>query len=230
MSDVASNIEAVRGRIADAAKGAGRDPDRVTLIGVSKRQPDERLFAAYEAGLRDFGENTVQELSRKAELFSERGWQVRWHFLGYLQRNKVNALLRAKVHRIHTVDRETLVDALAKRAPPEGLDVLAEINLGAEDQKAGVIPEALPGLLDSFAAHPELRLRGLMAIPPVDGREQHHFDTLRGLRDAHAGHAAMRAGDELSMGMSNDFEAAVAAGATWIRVGTRIFGPRPTKD
>lgn len=230
MSDVAANIEAVRGLIAAAAKGAGRDPNSVTLIGVSKRQPDERLFAAYEAGLRDFGENTVQELSRKAELFAQRGWQVRWHFLGYLQRNKVNALLRASVHRIHTVDREALVGALAKRAPPEGLDVLAEINLGAEEQKAGVTPDGLPGLLDAFVAHPELRLRGLMAIPPVDGREQHHFDTLRELREAHAGHPAMRAGDELSIGMSNDFEAAVVAGATWVRVGTRIFGPRSTKD
>lgn len=225
---IAENLAAIRERIDAAARRAGRDPAEVTLMGVSKRQPDASVLEAYEAGLRDFGENTVQELARKAELFAERGLAPRWHFIGHLQRNKINKLLEHPVHRIHSVDSPKLAHALAKRAPEDGLDVLVELNVGKEPQKGGVMPDDLADLLDALASEDALRMRGLMAIPPAEEDPRPYFETLRRVFDESRSHLAMAAASELSMGMSSDFETAIECGSTIVRVGTAIFGPRET--
>ncbi len=225
---VERNLLAIRARIEAAARKAGRDPSSVTLMGVSKRQPDERVLEAYEAGLRDFGENTVQELARKATLFAERGLEPRWHFIGHLQRNKINKLLEHPIHRLHSVDSSKLASALGKRAPERGLDVLVEVNVGEEPQKGGVMPVDLEAVLDTLAAESTLRMRGLMAIPPAEDDPKPHFLALARLLGEHRSHPAMAEAAELSMGMSSDFETAIECGSTIVRVGTALFGARDT--
>ncbi|MEO1171545.1 MAG: YggS family pyridoxal phosphate-dependent enzyme [Myxococcota bacterium] len=223
---IASALAQLRQRVAAASADAGRGTDEVVLMGVSKRQPDDRIREAYDAGLRDFGENTVQELSRKAELFAAEGREPRWHFIGHLQRNKINKLLEHPVHRIHSVDSEKLAGALDKRAPAAGLDVLIEVNVGEETQKGGVLPAALPELIGFVNGCERLRLRGLMAIPPAVDQPRRFFEALRDLQGRHG--ALLQDATELSMGMSGDFEDAIACGSTIVRVGTALFGPRPS--
>jgi pyridoxal phosphate enzyme (YggS family) len=235
-ADIAANLAAVRARIAAAVarRGPGRDP---LLIGVSKKQPAEAVLAAGRAGLRDFGENYAQELAAKAELVTT---GPRWHFIGPLQSNKVRKVI-ATGALVHTVDRPGLVAELARevarlrdlqRVPPSPYEILVEVNLGDESQKAGVTGAQLPALLDAVAARPELRCIGLMAIPPEGEPEQTrpHFARLRELLRREA--AVPRPGIDLvhlSMGMSSDFEVAIEEGATMVRVGTAIFGPRPPR-
>lgn len=223
---VADNLQAIRAQIDTAATRAGRDPATVTLMGVSKRQPDDRVREAFDAGLRDFGENTVQELARKAELFAAEGRDARWHFIGHLQRNKINKLLEHPIYRIHSLDSAKLANALDKRAPAAGLDVLVEVNIGEELQKGGVMPGDLGALLDVLASANALRMRGLMVIPPADDDPRAHFEALKRLFDAHRAHPALADASELSMGMSSDFETAIECGSTIVRVGTAIFGAR----
>ncbi|MEZ4382028.1 MAG: YggS family pyridoxal phosphate-dependent enzyme [Nannocystaceae bacterium] len=224
---IADNLARIRERIAAAIARRGPGPD-VTLIGVSKRQPIAAIEAAIEAGLRDFGENYAQELRDKVAAIGQD--PPRWHFIGGLQRNKVKYAVGKAL--IHTVDRAELVDAIDARAARDGLtqEVLIEVNLGDEAQKAGIAAADLPALLGRFAATPRVRCRGLMIIPPVGETEdaRPYFARLRELRDRLA--ATPRAGvalDHLSMGMSADFEAAIEEGATLVRVGTAIFGERP---
>lgn len=227
--DIAANLARVRERIAAAVERRGPGP-AVTLIGVSKRQPVTALRAALAAGLADLGENYAQELHAKQEAPELAGLPVRWHFIGALQSNKARLVVGNAL--IHTVDRASLVTAIAARARPLGRvqDVLVEVNLGGEAQKAGVEPSALPALLDAIAAQDgALRCLGLMLIPPVDEpeRSRPYFAALRELAARGAGgrpHVELR---ELSMGMSGDYEVAIAEGATMVRVGTAIFGARP---
>lgn len=227
--ELADNIARIRERIAGAIARRGPGP-AVTLIGVSKRQPAAALRAALDAGLHDLGENYAQELVGKRDAPELAGTAPRWHFIGALQSNKVRHVVGTAL--IHTVDRASLVTAIATRARALALlqDVLVEVNLGGEAQKAGVDPRALPELLDAIAAAPDaVRCRGLMLIPPVDGPEQvrPHFAALRELAARHGTGRANVDLTELSMGMSNDFEVAIAEGATMVRVGTAIFGARP---
>ncbi|MEM6531495.1 MAG: YggS family pyridoxal phosphate-dependent enzyme [Myxococcota bacterium] len=225
---IAENLSRIRRRVAAAAERVGRDGSEIVLMGVSKRQPDDRLREAYDSGLRDFGENTVQELNRKAALFAAEGRTPRWHFIGHLQRNKINKLLEYPVHRIHSVDSSKLANALDKRAPAGGLDVLIEVNVGEEEQKGGVRPSELSALLAGFADYGNLRLRGLMSIPPVVDNPRRYFESLRDLRLQHVENPAMTQATELSMGMSGDFEEAIECGSTIVRVGTALFGARPS--
>ena len=223
-SDVTLRLEAVRARITQACAAAGRAAESVRLLAVSKGQPASAVREAYAAGQRDFGENYVQELVAKARELSDLPG-LRWHMIGNLQRNKAKEVVPL-VEAVHTVDRAELAQELAKRAAErsEPLPVFVEVNVGGEEQKGGCAPAELGALLGVLRELPQLRVVGLMTVPPdVDEAEQArpYFGSLRGLRDAHLGPQA-----ELSMGMSHDLDAAVAEGATWVRVGTAIFGPR----
>jgi pyridoxal phosphate enzyme (YggS family) len=224
--NLAENLRQVRLRIETAARAAGRDPAGVTLIGVSKTHPVSAIRAAVAAGLTDLGENYVQEAVEKIGEISDAA--VTWHFIGALQSNKTREVAES-FQWVHTVDRLKIATRLSQQrphyAPP--LQVCLQVNIGAEDTKSGVQPDALGELAGAVAALPRLRLRGLMCIPPPEddeGRQRHWFARLRRLRDElnAAGHAL----DALSMGMSGDFELAIAEGATHVRVGTAIFGTR----
>jgi PLP dependent protein len=230
--DVAGALARVRQRIHAAALRAGRDPGHVTLVAVSKGADADRVLRAVEAGQRDFGENRVAEALAKQEALRARGTDgLRWHFVGRLQRNKVRRILGA-VEVIHSVDRLELAQEIARRAA-HPVDVLVEVNTSGEDAKAGVAPERLTDLVTAMLALPELRLRGLMTMAPrvpqpEDARPC--FRRLAGLqRELHMQFpdAGIR---DLSMGMSQDYEIAVEEGATLVRVGTAIFGPRSGRD
>lgn len=215
------NLESIHERMATAAERRGRTADQVTLVAVGKTHPVEVLMKAYEAGHRDFGENRAAELAAKARLMPP---DVRWHFVGPLQRNKVR-LVRPVVHLLHSVDRLNLGTAWLKgpgTAPP----ALLEVNLGAEPQKAGVKVEEARAMTEQLLAL-GVDLRGLMAIPPlVEDPDQARLDfrRLTRLRDELVASFPVMA--ELSMGMTDDFEMAIEEGATMIRVGRAIFGPR----
>jgi PLP dependent protein len=224
---LAARLGAVRQRVEDAARRAGRDPGTVTLIGVSKTQPATAVAAAIEAGLADFGENYVQEGVTKLTALPRDG--VRWHFIGQLQSNKTRGIAE-HFDWVHTVDRLKVAERLSAQRPFHGpeLQVCLQVQVEEEPQKGGVAPAELGALAVAVARLPRLRLRGLMCIPPPHADEvaqRAAFARLRRLRDElnAAGHAL----DALSMGMSADFEAAILEGATHVRVGTAIFGPRP---
>ena len=220
---VRDGLARVRERIVAACARAGRDPADVTLVAVSKRHPVERVREAWEAGQRVFGENYVQELASKADAAADLEG-VEWRFIGHLQRNKAKLLARPGVV-VETVDSERLAAELDKRARAAGLvmPVLVQVNVGGEAQKSGCEPTELDAILAATRGAAHLDVRGLMTIPPAtddpdDARP--HFAALRRL-------AEDRGLKQLSMGMSADLEAAVAEGATIVRVGTAIFGARP---
>lgn len=218
-----ARLAVVRGRIAAAARSAGRDPARVRLLAVSKRHHERAIRRAYAAGQRDFGENYVQELEAKAAALADLS-ELRWHFIGHLQRNKAKAVVAVGAT-VSTLDSSRLAEALCRRARSAGTvaPVLLQVNVGREPQKSGCRPDALGELLASARACPGLRVEGLMTVPPATGPEEArpHFRVLRELADEHG----LR---ELSMGMSTDLEVAIEEGATVVRVGTAIFGPRPS--
>lgn len=221
MGDVRADYQAILERVREACGAAGRAPEAVRLVAVSKKQPIERLRAAYEAGCRDFGENYVQELERKR---SELPADVRWHMIGHLQTNKVKRALGASL--IHGVDSERVAQALGRAAAEAGrvVDVLVEVNVGGEETKSGVSVQDAEPLVRAVLSIPSLRLRGLMCIPP-EGDARPLFRRLAELRKA-LERATGTALPELSMGMSADFEDAILEGATLVRVGTAIFGAR----
>lgn len=214
--EVAAGLSRVRERIAAACSRAGRDPASVRLIAVSKTKPIEMLREAVAAGQTIFGENYAQELREKAAALAG----VEWHFIGALQTNKAR-LVVGRAALIHTCDRLALAQELSKRAKAVGLvqRVLLEVNVGREAQKAGVLPEDVPALLEQVRALPALACEGLMCIPPSQRDPRPSFRLLRQLGTA-CGLS------QLSMGMSADYEAAIEDGATLVRVGTSIFGER----
>lgn len=221
-----SGLRQVRARIESAARAAGRDPAGITLIGVTKTHPVGLVRAARDAGLEDFGENYVQEALDKIRAIGPGA--ATWHFIGALQSNKTRAVAE-HFDWVHTVDREKIARRLSAQrpfhAPP--LQACLQVRLGDEPGKSGAAPAELPALAAAVADLPGLALRGLMCIPPEEAdpaRQRFWFAELRRLRDALAarGHRL----DVLSMGMSGDFELAIAEGATHVRVGTAIFGPR----
>ncbi len=225
MHSIEENLRTIRERVSEAARRAGRARDSVTLIAVSKKQPEEALRAAFAAGCGDFGENYAQELQHKAAALA--GLDVRLHHIGQLQTNKVRALV-GKVALFHAVDREELLRELDKRARAAGVRaaVLLQVNVAREAQKGGCPPEELPKLVAIAHACEGLEVRGLMTMPPpVDDPEEARpwFRELRRLQSA-LGDARMC---ELSMGMSHDFEVAIEEGATMVRIGQAIFGERP---
>ena len=230
---IAGRLGTVLAEIDRAARAAGRDPSTVRLLAVSKLQSVEAIAAAAAAGQRDFGENYAQELRDKSrELRTRLGpGQVRWHYIGPLQRNKVKYVVGVAAL-VHSVDGLSLLDEIARRAEAAGLvqPCLIEVNVGDEAQKSGCAPEELPGLVDAFRARPSVRLDGLMCIPPPpedDDAEavRPHFRKLAALRDEERARTGLPL-PELSMGMSADYPVAIAEGATIVRVGTAIFGAR----
>ena len=233
--DAQERVRSVRDRIERACRLAGRSPEEVQLVGVCKRQPIERVVQAVRAGLTQLGENYVQALQERrplveAQLDSEIAARLRWRMVGGLQRNKARAAVSV-VDAVDSVDRASLAEELDKRAATADrvIDVCLQVNLSQEPRKSGVDATALPALLEACAPLSHLRVVGLMTIPaasedpeasrPVFARLRELRDTLRDV----PGGGNLR---ELSMGMSGDFEVAVAEGATLVRVGTALFGSR----
>jgi hypothetical protein len=226
MASVAEKLAEVRARIAAAERSAGRAPGSVTLVAVSKTKPVEAIEEAFAAGQRDFGENYAQELDRKARALAHLEG-IRWHFIGNLQRNKAK-LVAPHAVAIHTIDSADLAAELEKRLAPIGrtVDALIEVNLAREPQKHGVEPPTVAGLVAAIARAPHLRVCGLMTVPPADD-EAAAARTFADLAALGASLAPSLGGPALlSMGMSDDLELAIAAGATHVRVGSAIFGER----
>lgn len=229
MSPISERLQAVLARVERAARAAGRPPHAVRLVAVSKTQPAAVIREACAAGQTVFGENYVQEaLAKMADLAD---LDLEWHFIGPIQSNKTRPIAE-QFRWVHGIDRlkiaQRLSDARPDTLPP--LDVCIEVNIDGEASKSGVAPEAVPALAAAVAALPRLRLRGLMAIPaPTQdaARQRAAFASLRALQEKL--NASGMALDTLSMGMSHDFEAAIAEGATLVRIGTAIFGPRAAK-
>jgi len=230
--DLRANIEAVRARIAAAALAAGRDPAEITLCGATKVQTDDTIRAAIAAGLTVCGENRVQELTAHLEADAYAGAKE-VHFIGHLQTNKVKQVV-GKVDLIHSVDSERLLRAIEAQADKLGIvqDILLEVNIAREESKGGCLPEDLPALAELAGTLPHVHLRGLMAIPPISttsGANRPYFSKMYQLfvdmQDKMSDNQTSM--ECLSMGMSADFADAIAEGATLVRVGTALFGPRP---
>ncbi len=233
--EIENRLASVLERVAQAAVRAGRKPDEITLLGVAKRKGAERIAAAVRAGLRDLAENYVQEALAKipivnAELRRAGKSAPRWHFVGQLQRNKARDVVRL-FDTIASVDRESLGAEIDRRALQENrrLDVLLQVRLSHEPQKGGVDPAELPALLGASRQWSQLRVVGLMTVPAAEADPEASrpaFARLRELRDKMRGEPGGEHLSELSMGMTGDFEIAIEEGATIVRVGTAIFGPR----
>jgi len=228
MSGVAERLARINGRIEDACRRAGRAAGEVVLVGASKRQPAALLAEAWQAGLRIFGENRVQEaLAKSRELPPE----IEWHLIGPLQSNKVRPALDL-FRTIHSIDRARVAEAVDREAGARGLAVsgFLEVNLGGEESKHGFPPAGFAAAVLPLSRLQHLRLVGLMAIPPFGGSPEDSrpwFRRLRELRDELAARPEWRGFPGwLSMGMSEDFEVAIEEGATHVRVGTALFGPR----
>lgn len=225
---IKENLNRVQENIRNACARAGRKEDEVTLIAVSETKPVSMLEEAYALGVRDFGENKVQELVDKAGQLPE---DIRWHMIGHLQRNKVKYIID-KVYLIHSVDSLRLAEEISKEAVKHGVtaNILIEVNVAGEESKFGVSPEDTPGLIEEISRLPAIQVRGLMTIAPfVEKAEDNRiiFNALlklyvdisrKNIDNVHM--------DFLSMGMTGDYEVAVEEGATFVRVGTGIFGER----
>jgi pyridoxal phosphate enzyme (YggS family) len=226
--EIAGRLARIRERIARAAERAGRDPADVVLVGASKRQEPERLRAAREAGLEVFGENRVQEAEEHRQVVPD----ATWHLIGPLQSNKAKRAVEL-FSAVHSVDRLKIARHLDRHAGEAGvtLECFLEVNVGAEESKAGFLPEGLAERVAPIAALDHLRVLGLMAIPPApetpdDSRRW--FRALRRLSETLAARPEWRGWPgRLSMGMSADYEIAVEEGATHVRIGTALFGRRP---
>lgn len=223
MSTIAANISTLEQRIRTASLAAQRDPASVGLLAVSKTKPSSALREAYAAGLRDFGENYLQEaLGKQAELAD---LPLCWHFIGPIQSNKTRAIAENFAW-VHSVDRLKIAQRLSEQRPEglEPLNICIQVNVSGEASKSGCTPEDLPALAAAISALPRLKLRGLMAIPePTEDQAEQAaaFAAVRALQDQ-----LDLPLDTLSMGMSHDLEAAIAQGATWVRIGTSLFGAR----
>jgi PLP dependent protein len=227
---IAANLARVQARIRTAAAQSGRSVDQVTLIGASKGQPPALLAAALDAGLHDFGESYVQDALPKMALLGESlpAAVIHWHFIGALQTNKTRAVAENFAW-VHTLDRLRIAERLSAQRPyhAAALNVCVQVNIGGEGSKGGAAAASVPQLLRDIARLPRLKLRGLMCLPPAEAdpaRQRHWLQQLRELFESvNADGAGL---DSLSMGMSNDLEAAVHEGATLVRIGTDLFGPR----
>jgi len=223
MSTIADNILHVSSRIQAATQAAGRDENSVQLLAVSKTKPAQALREAYAAGLRDFGENYLQEaLGKQLELAD---LPLIWHFIGPIQSNKTRSIAEHFAW-VHSVDRLKIAQRLSEQRPADlpPLNICIQVNVSGEASKSGCTPQDLPALAQAISALPRLKLRGLMAIPePTEDRAEQDA--------AFAAVQKLQAGldlplDTLSMGMSHDLESAIAQGATWVRIGTALFGAR----
>jgi hypothetical protein len=218
--EIAGRLAGVRARIDAACARAGRSPRDITLVGVSKQQPASAIRAAFDAGLRDFGENRVQEAAQKIEELRALGIAPRWHLIGHLQRNKAAAAI-SLFDILHSVDSERVAEAIDAHADRR-VPVLLEVNVAGEPAKFGVAPAELPALAERIGRLPRIELLGLMTVAPQVANPEDVRPVFRRLREL---------GDtvglpELSMGMTDDFEVAIEEGSTLVRVGRAIFGAR----
>ena len=224
---IRENLEKVRETMALACQRSGRPESDVTLIAVTKFVDTARIYEAVQAGVTEIGENRAQEFTEKLNFYKQN--QLRAHFIGQLQTNKVKYIC-GKADLIQSVDREPLLDAIHAYAAKSGIvqDILIEVNIGRELQKGGVLPENLPALAEKIASLGSVRLKGLMCVPPAIDKDavRPYFKEMRTwferLKSAYPDLPI----DTLSMGMSHDFDTAIEEGATTVRVGTAIFGPR----
>lgn len=224
--DFATRLASVRARITDAERRYGRAPGSVTLLAIGKQQPVEVIAAARAAGLKDIGENYLQEALIKIAALADR--DITWHFTGALQSNKTQTVARHFAW-VHSIDRLKLAERLSAQRPAElpPLDVCIQVNVGGEAQKAGVAAGETATLAHAIAALPRLRLRGLMCLPPESDEfetQRRYFRMLFDLSRTLRGQGLDI--DTLSMGMSADLEAAIAEGATLVRIGSALFGAR----
>lgn len=226
-NDLERRLWGLRRRIAEAAERAGRRPDEITLIAVSKTFPAEAIRTAYRAGLRDFGENYVQEFEAKTAALEELPG-ARFHLIGHLQSNKARRAVQL-FDSIQTVDSlrlaRRLEEAVASSRPERKLPVMIEVKLSPEESKAGVTPEQLSELVEALRACPHLQLTGLMTMPPYSEHAEDSRPYFRRLRAL----AQLYRLPQLSMGMSHDFEVAIEEGATHVRIGTALFGRRQAR-
>ena len=223
MSTIAGNIAQVEARIRAAAEAVQRDVTSIHLLAVSKTKPAAALREAYAAGIRDFGENYLQEARAKQVELAD--LPLSWHFIGPIQSNKTREIAE-HFSWVHSVDRLKIAQRLSEQRPAdlEPLNICIQVNVSGEASKSGCTPQDLPALAAAINALPRLKLRGLMAIPePTENRAEQDaaFATVRDLQQS------LNLGlDTLSMGMSHDLESAIAQGATWVRIGTALFGAR----
>ena len=226
---IAENVAALRARMAEAARAAGREPAEILLCAATKMNDAERVREAVAAGVDCCGENRVQELTEKQPLGAYEGCPV--HFIGHLQTNKVNKVV-GKVDLLQSVDRMELLEAVNRAALRLGVrqEILLEVNIGAEPQKGGFSPEETEALAARMGEFSGVFLRGLMAIPPISEKKGDNCKYFAKMRNLYIDIAGKKYDNVsmvcLSMGMSDDFEDAIAEGSTMIRVGTAIFGPR----
>ncbi|MCK9798576.1 YggS family pyridoxal phosphate enzyme [Pseudomonas chlororaphis] len=227
MSTIADNIALVGARIRAASLAAQRAEDSVQLLAVSKTKPSQALREAYAAGLRDFGENYLQEALGKQQELSD--LPLIWHFIGPIQSNKTRSIAE-HFDWVHSVDRLKIAQRLSEQRPAElpPLNICIQVNVSGEASKSGCTPADLPALASAISALPRLKLRGLMAIPePTEDRAaQDAAFAAVGALNKHLQDSLNLPLDTLSMGMSHDLEAAIAQGATWVRIGTALFGAR----
>ena len=225
MTEITDHLAQIIERVARATERAGRSPKSVTIVAIGKQQPATSIATARRAGLENFGESYVQEALPKMAALADLA--LTWHFVGKLQANKTRQVAEA-FDWVHTVDRLRVAERLSEHRSPfaKPLNVLIQVNQGGEPQKSGARPEDVAALADAIAALPHLKLRGLMTLPPQSGTPARWFSELAALRDTLEARGNVL--DSLSMGMSADFEEAIAAGATLVRIGTAIFGSRGT--
>lgn len=227
---IAKNLANVKKRMAEAARKAGRDPDSVRLVTVTKTVPEDKMFEAGRAGATLFGESKIQEALQKIALIGYEGFE--WHFIGHLQKNKVKFIFDA-FELIHSVDNLSLAEEIHRGAIQRRrvMPVLIQVNVSGEESKFGVSPEGLEEMLGNLSKLDGLQVKGLMTIPPFDPdpeRSRPYFAKLRELAQQMSEKKIDNVElNELSMGMSNDYTIAIEEGATLVRVGTAIFGERP---
>lgn len=225
MNPFAASFQAVLEQIDQAVRTAGRPDGSVRLLAVSKTRPAERMRLLAELGQRDFGENYVQEALPKIKAL--RDLDLTWHYIGHVQSNKTAEIAQA-FDWVHTVDRDKIARRLHDQRPPgrSPLNVCVQVNVSGEISKSGVAPDALEPLLEVVARLPHLRLRGLMALPALEIDPERQRLACRALAQIHARFQDLYDLDTLSMGTTADMEAAILEGATCVRIGTALFGPR----
>ncbi|HEY3518403.1 MAG TPA: YggS family pyridoxal phosphate-dependent enzyme [Gammaproteobacteria bacterium] len=225
MTEITDHLAQIFERVARAAQRSGRSPNNVTIVAIGKQQPASAIAAAQRAGISDFGESYVQEALPKIAALGAA--PITWHFVGKMQANKTRQVAET-FSWVHTVDRLKIAERLSEQRSPFAtpLNVLIQVNQGNEPQKSGARPEDVADLARAIASLPRLALRGLMTLPPQSGTPRQWFAELAALRARLESDGI--ALDSLSMGMSGDFEEAIAAGATHVRIGTAIFGSRST--
>ena len=226
MFSLKENLAGIEGAIVAACARAGRERSAVKLLAVTKTQPDALIEEAYGFGVRDFGENYVQELVGRRERLAHLK-DARWHLIGPLQSNKVKVALECADF-FHALDSETVLKVVQKRVGPEGKPwpVFVQVNIDNEPTKSGLLPADVPAFIEKVRAARELQLRGLMAIPEPHGDINGMRPAFRALKDLAA--RTLGPSAQLSMGMSEDFTVAIEEGAHWVRVGRRLFGERKT--